>query len=381
MSIIEPFDKPMYITQPLLPDLTEVNSMLELIWESRQLTNNGKMVKRLEQELASFMKVEHLSLFSNGTAALQLACRVLRLHGEVITTPFTFAATTHVLYWNNIKPVFCDIEEETFNINPDKIEALITPETTAILPVHVYGNPCGVEKIQYIAQKYGLKVLYDAAHAFGVEIDGKPIGAFGDISMFSFHATKVYHTVEGGALVFNSPFIKERADILRNFGIINEESVIEPGINGKMNEIQAAIGLLLLKSVRQEIEGRKEVTYLYREQLQDIQGISIGKDMDGVTHNYPYFIIRINRDGFGTGRDELYEKLKEYNIFARKYFYPLCSSFPVYRDLPSADRNNLPVAEKAAGEVLALPLHGRMHDDDVRKICRIIMHIHNTAEK
>jgi dTDP-4-amino-4,6-dideoxygalactose transaminase len=375
VSMTDPFQKPVYITQPLLPDLTEYMSLLESVWESRQLTNNGIMAKRLEAELASFLRVEHLSLFSNGTTALQLACRVLRLHGEVITTPFTFAATTHALYWNNLKPVFCDIEENTYTINPDKIEELITPETTAILPVHVYGNPCRVDKIREIADKHGLKVIYDAAHAFGVEVNGIPVGSFGDISMFSLHATKIYHTIEGGALAFNNPWLKKRADELRNFGIITEEEIMEPGMNGKLNEIQAAMGVLLLKLVQQEIENRREKTCLYRKLLQGIPGLGISSDMDGVRHNYPYFIIRINKNECGVDRDELQIKLKEYNIFSRKYFYPLCSDFNCYRDLPSANSLNLPTAVKMAEQVLALPLYGRLGNEDIEKICCILRHI------
>jgi dTDP-4-amino-4,6-dideoxygalactose transaminase len=375
VSMTDPFPRPVYITQPLLPDLTEYKSLLESVWESKQLTNNGKMARQLEAELASFLHVEQLSLFSNGTTALQLACRVLRLHGEVITTPFTFAATSHAIYWSNLKPVFCDIEEDTFTMDPDKIEDLITPETTALMPVHVFGNPCKVDKIQEIACKHGLKVIYDAAHAFGVEVSGLPVGSFGDISMFSLHATKIYHTIEGGALSFNSPWLKKRAEELRNFGIINEEKIAEPGMNGKLNEIQAVMGLLLLKQVRQEIGRRKEITLLYRELLQDIPGLFCSRDMDGVKHNYPYFVVRIDKDDFGTDRNGLHNKLREYNIFSRKYFYPLCSSFNCYRDLPSANSLNLPVASKIAEQVLALPLYGRLENDDVERICCILKHI------
>lgn len=375
MSMTDPFPHPVYITQPLLPDLMEYKNLLESVWESKQLTNNGKMANRLELELASFLRVDHLSLFSNGTTALQLACRLLRLHGEVITTPFTFAATTHALYWNNLKPVFCDIEEETYTLNPDKIEELITPETTAILPVHVYGNPCRVDRIQDIADRHGLKVIYDAAHAFGVEVNGKPVGSFGDISMFSLHATKIYHTIEGGALAFGNTWLKKRADELRNFGIMNEEEIMEPGMNGKLNEIQAAMGLLLLKRVRQEIENRKEKTCLYRNLLQGISGLGTSRDMNGVRHNYPYFVVRIDKDECGIDRNELQIKLKEYNIFARKYFYPLCSNFNCYRGLPSANSLNLPIAGKIAEQVLALPLFGNMGNEDVEKICCIIRHI------
>ncbi len=370
--MLEPFRKPFYITQPLLPDIEEFNEMLKLIWESKQLSNNGNMVKQLEKDLSGFLNADYLSVFSNGTVALQLACKVLRLSGEVITTPFTFAATTHSLIWNNIKPVFCDIEEDTFNMNTDLIEALITERTTAILPVHVFGYPCNVEKIQKIADKYGLKVLYDAAHAFGVKIDGKPISAFGDISMFSFHATKIYHTIEGGALTFKDPNFKERADSLRNFGIRNIDSVMEPGTNGKLNEIQAAVGILLLKEVNKEIEKRKEITNLYRDMLKNIPGIVTRKDLDGVFHNYAYFVITVEEEEYGLSRDKLFDKLAEYNVIARKYFYPLCSNFQCYRDYPSSLKQQLPIANQIADKVLTLPLHGRMQDSDVEKICAII---------
>ena len=379
MNEIEAFPKPIYITRPLLPDTKELKKLVDEIWESNQLTNNGRMAQKLEKELAEYLNVKHLSLFSNGTVALLLACKVLRLSGEVITTPFTFAATTHALSWSNIKPVFCDVEEGTFNIDPDRIEKLITPGTTGILPVHVFGNPCDVKKIDAIAKKYGLKVLYDAAHAFGVKVQGEPIGSFGDISMFSLHATKIYHTLEGGALTFNNPNYKEQADILKNFGIRSDENIMEPGLNGKLNEVQAAVGILVLKLVDEEIKRRKEVTKLYRQQLLNIEGIHFFEDIAGVTHNYPYFVIQVDKEKFGATRDELYERLKGYNIFSRKYFYPLCSQFQCYQDLPSAASRNLPVATEVTKKVLALPLHGRMQGEDIEKICRIIKHIGETT--
>ncbi len=374
--MLEPFAKPFYITQPLLPDIDEFNEMLKEIWASKQLSNNGNMVKQLERDLSGYLNADYLSVFSSGTVALQLACKVLRLSGEIITTPFTFAATAHSLVWNNIKPVFCDIEEDSYNINPDLIESLITQNTTAIMPVHVFGNPCKVKKIQKIADKYGLKVLYDAAHAFGVKVNGKPISDFGDISMFSFHATKIYHTIEGGALTYKDPYFKERADSLRNFGIRSLESVTEPGTNGKLNEIQAAVGILLLKQVEDEIKARKEITNLYRQMLKEIPGIITSKDMEGVSHNYSYFVIRINKEEYGISRDELFDKLLEYNIIARKYFYPLCSNFQCYKDLPSSSKLKLPVANKIADMVICLPLHGRMRENDVEKICTIIKAFH-----
>lgn len=372
MSKIEPFPHPIYVTQPLLPDLQDYCRLLEQVWESRFLTNNGPLAKRLEKELAQYLGVPHLSLFSNGTIALQLACRVLRLKGEVITTPFTFAATSHALYWNGLKPVFCDVEDESLTMDPDKVEELITPDTSALLPVHVYGNPCRVERLQKIADRHGLKIIYDAAHAFGVEIDGRPIGSFGDISMFSLHATKIYHTIEGGALTYRNSGLKERADELRNFGIVTEDLINEPGLNGKLNEIQAGIGILLLDLADMEIARRKEITMLYRDLLQNIPGIRVSKDLDGVKHNYPYFVIRVDRSEYGMSRDDLQKGLRGYNVFSRRYFYPLCSQFRCYRDLPSSRTGNLAVAEKAAEEVLALPLHGRMTNDEVEKICSII---------
>lgn len=374
--MLEPFSKPFYITQPLLPDIEEFNQMLKVIWDSKQLSNNGNMVKQLEKDLSSFLNTGYLSVFSNGTVALQLACKVLRLSGEVITTPFTFAATTHSLIWNNIKPVFCDIEENTFNLNPDLLEDLITDKTTAILPVHVFGNPCNVEKIQKIADKYGLKVIYDAAHAFGVKVDSKPISAFGDISMFSFHATKIYHTIEGGALTFKDANFKERADSLRNFGIRYPDVIMEPGTNGKLNEIQAAVGILLLKEIDEEIERRKKITNFYRTQLNNIPGLTTLKDMEGVSHNYAYFAVIVDKEDYGFSRDQLFDKLAEYNVIARKYFYPLCSNFQCYKDYPSSSIQNLPVANKIADNVLVLPLHGRMQNSDVEKICEIIKAIH-----
>lgn len=375
MEILEPFAEPVYVTQPLLPDIKDMDEMIGRIWESKVLSNNGNMVKQLESELATYLDASYLSLFSNGTVALQLACRLLRLSGEVITTPFTFAATVHALAWNNIKPVFCDIEEDSFNLNPELVEALITPKTTAILPVHVFGRPCRVYDIQAVADKYGLKVLYDAAHAFGVKMDGKSIASFGDVSMFSLHATKIFHTIEGGALTFHSPHMKERADSLRNFGNRPNENVAEPGTNGKLNEVQAAVGILVLKKVEAEIARRREVTVLYRQLLEGVPGIKVSGDVEGVSHNYPYFVIRVDKSGYGLSRDELFEKLKKYNIFARKYFYPLCSNFQCYGGLPSAARSRLPVANKIAETVLALPLHGRMTDNDVMKVCGIIQGI------
>jgi dTDP-4-amino-4,6-dideoxygalactose transaminase len=312
------------------------------------------------------------SLFCNGTLALQLACQALRLSGEVITTPFTFAATPHVLYWNRITPVFCDIDPHTFNIDPDRIESMITPNTTAILPVHVFGYPCDTQSIREIADRYGLRVIYDAAHSFGVEIKGEKVGNFGDISMFSFHATKIYHTLEGGALTFRDKSLRERLEFSKNFGFKGEENIVVPGINAKMNEFQAAVGLLMLNLVEEEIEKRKHLTMVYRDRLSEIPGINFRTEMQGVKHNYYNFVITVDHCKFGISRDDLYENLKSYNIFTRKYFYPLCSQFQCYKQYPSSLPHNLPVAEKITKKVLSLPLYGNLREEDINRICDII---------
>jgi dTDP-4-amino-4,6-dideoxygalactose transaminase len=368
----EPYFKTIKIMQPLLPDTDDINLKIREIWDSKQVSNNGNMVVQLERDLSDFLHAENLSVFSNGTLALQIACKLLRLSGEVITTPFTFPATVNALAWSHLTPVFCDIEEDTYNLNPDRLEALITERTTAILPVHVFGNPCDVDKIQRIADRYELKVLYDAAHAFGVSRGGEPIASFGDISMFSFHATKVYNTIEGGALVFNRPGLKDRADKMRNFGIMPNGDVLEPGTNAKLNEMQAAVGLLLLGKVREEIRRRKEVSDFYIGLLSDIPGIKITRPADGIDYNYPYFVITIDERLFGASRDALYDDLKAHNIIARKYFYPLCSNLQCYMDLPSSVKSRLPVANKVAGSVLALPLYGELSLEEAAYICMII---------
>jgi dTDP-4-amino-4,6-dideoxygalactose transaminase len=369
---LEPFMKPIKITQPLLPVPDEFDQKIREIWDSRQLSNCGRMAAQLEHGLARFLHAEALSVYANGTLALQIACRLLNLTGEVITTPFTFPATVNALYWNNLTPVFCDIEEETFNLNPDLIEALITEKTTAIIPVHVYGNPCDTEKIQRIADRHGLKVIYDAAHAFGVRYRGKPISSFGDITMFSFHATKVFNTIEGGALVFNDPSLKARADRMKNFGLLPDGGITEPGTNAKLNEVQAAMGILLLDMVEGEIQKRKEVTADYTAMLSDVPGIGIIKPREGIVYNYPYFVIIVDEDAFGISRDALYDRLKRHNILARRYFYPLCSNLECYRDLPSSDKSRLPAANKAADSVLALPLYGGLSHEETAYICMVI---------
>ena len=371
--MIEPFDKMIHVTRPVFPTIEEVTDKLRDIWAAKWLTNNGPQHTMLEQELKAFLKVPYLSLFNNGTIALMVACQSLRLSGQVITTPFTFAATPHVLSWNNIEPIFCDVDEETMNIDADKIESMITPKTTAILPVHVFGIPCDVEKIQEVADRYGLRVVYDAAHTFGVEIGGRGIGTFGDISMLSFHATKLYHTVEGGALVMHDENTKQRIDLLKNFGIKNEEEVVMPGINGKLDEVRAAIGRIMLSYVEDERLKRKRLHEVYNEELAEVEGLKLmPKVADDVKLNYQYYVVRIEEEVFGRSRDYVYEAFKNFNVYTRKYFHPLCSEFTCYRQLSSASPANLPVANTIAKQVLSLPMYGELTEDDVRKICAIL---------
>ena len=321
------------------------------------LTNNGNFHQKLEEELAKYLKVPYLSLFTNGTLPLITALQAMRITGEVITTPFSFVATTHSLWWNGIKPVFVDIEPETCNLDPSKIEAAITPRTTAIMPVHVYGKPCKTKEIQEIANKYGLKVIYDAAHAFGVEINGESILNFGDMATLSFHATKVYNTLEGGALVVHDEQTKKRIDYLKNFGFASETEVVAPGINSKVDEVRAAYGLLNLKQVDHAINSRRKVAIRYRDELQGVKGITFFNDIPGVRHNYSYFPIFINAEEYGMTRDELYFKMKEHNVFGRRYFYPLISTFSTYRGLDSANPDNLPIATQMSNNVICLPMH------------------------
>ncbi len=373
MTNLEPFPERIYVTRPVFPTIDEVTEKLRDIWAAKWLTNNGPQHSMLERELTDALKVPYLSLFNNGTIALIVACQSLRLSGEVITTPFTFAATPHVLSWNNIRPIFCDIDPETMNIDADKIESMITPQTTAILAVHVFGTPCNVEKIREVADRYGLKVVYDAAHAFGVEIGGRGIGTFGDISMFSFHATKLYHTVEGGALTHGDKNLKARIDLLKNFGIKNEEEVVMPGINGKLNEISAAVGRIMLGYVEDERQKRIALHKIYDEELSGVDGIKImPKCGDDVKLNYQYYVVRIDEKIFGRSRDFVYDEFKKYNVYSRKYFHPLCSDFTCYRQLNSARPENLPVATEVGKQVLSLPMYGELTADDIRKICAIL---------
>ena len=365
-------DKPIYVTSPLLPSLEDFTFLLKEIWESKMLTNNGNFHQKLEEELAKYLKVHYLSLFTNGTLPLITALQALRITGEVITTPYSFVATTHSLWWNGIKPVFVDIEPETCNLDPSKIEAAITPRTTAIMPVHVYGKPCKTKEIQEIANKYGLKVIYDAAHAFGVEINGESILNFGDMATLSFHATKVYNTLEGGALVVHDEQTKKRIDYLKNFGFASETEVVAPGINSKVDEVRAAYGLLNLKQVDHAINSRRKVAIRYRDELQGVKGITFFNDIPGVRHNYSYFPIFINAEEYGMTRDELYFKMKEHNVFGRRYFYPLISTFSTYRGLDSANPDNLPIATQMSNNVICLPMHHALSENEVEYILQII---------
>ncbi len=365
-------EKKIFVTQPSLPPLKEFVKSLEKIWDNKWLTNNGKFHQELEKKLSDYLGVKYISLFSNGTLALITALQTLRITGEVITTPYSFVATTHALHWNGIKPVFCDIEAKTMNINAEKIEALITPKTTAILPVHVYGNPCDVKKIEEIADIYGLKVIYDAAHAFNVKLEDESILNFGDLSILSFHATKVFNTIEGGAIISPDAKTKKRIDFLKNFGFADETTVIAPGINAKMNEIQSAFGLLQLKYVDEQIKKRQEVAYHYRKNLENINGLTFLEDLENVKHNYAYFPIFIDYKKYGKSRDEVYEILKKENINGRRYFYPLISNFPTYKGLPSANKSNLPVASRVAQEVICLPMYADLEKNIIEKIAKIL---------
>lgn len=377
------------VTSPLLPNLDEFHEMLKEIWDSKWITNNGSFHKQLEKALAEYLKVPYISLFTNGTLPLLTALQALRITGEVITTPYSFVATTHSIWWNGCKPVFVDIDPETGNIDPDKIEAAITPKTTAIMPVHVYGKPCDTKRIKEIADKYGLKVIYDAAHAFGVEVPAEEYGLqhetrnlkpetvsilnAGDMSTLSFHATKVYNTLEGGALIMHDEQTKKRIDYLKNFGFAGETEVVAPGINSKVDEVRSAYGLLNLKQVDSAIAARQKVAVRYRDALRGVSGIRFFDDMPGVRHNYSYFPIFINAEEYGMTRDELYFKMKEQGVLGRRYFYPLISTFSTYRGLPSAAPENLPKATKMANEVICLPMHHALMDEDTKRVLNCII--------
>lgn len=397
-------NKQITVTAPLLPNLDDFNEMLKDIWASKWITNNGQYHKQLEAALRDYLKVPHVSLFTNGTLPLLTALQALRITGEVITTPYSFVATTHSIWWAGCKPVFVDIDPRTGNLDPEKIEAAITPRTTAIMPVHCYGKPCDVRRIKEIADTYGLKVIYDAAHAFALEIpkheadykrafdesrnalepctpvkrelqtiETESILNWGDMSTLSFHATKVYNTIEGGAMIMPNEETKRRIDYLKNFGFANETTVVGPGINSKMDEMRAAYGLLNLKLVDDCIAARQQVAIKYREALRDVEGITFFDDMPGVKHNYSYFPIFVDAKAYGMTRDELYFKMKEQNVLGRRYFYPLISEFSTYRGLESADPKNLPNAHKMADSVLCLPMHHELSKEDMDRILDIIV--------
>ena len=363
---------PIYVTQPALPPLPEFIPYLEEIWTTRVLTNAGPFHQQLERALCDYLGVEHLALFSNGTLGLVTALQALRVTGEVITTPYSFVATAHSLLWNGIKPVFVDVHPDTLNLDPARIEAAITPQTTAIMPVHCYGHPCDVDAIQRIADNYNLKVIYDAAHAFGVRDKGGSILRHGDLSVLSFHATKVFNTFEGGAIICPDSKTKQRIDHLKNFGFVDETTVVAPGINGKMSEINAAFGLLQLKHVGAALAQREMIDQVYREALKHVRGIRCLQKTGEHVANYSYFPILVEED-YPLSRDELYQNLKDKNIFSRRYFYPLITDFPMYRGMPSAHKENLPMATIAAQKILCLPIYPKLTDSDLNRIISIII--------
>ena len=374
-----PFDEPIYVTRPLLPPLEAFQQRLADVWTAQWITNAGAMHERLGRAIGEYLDVPQVSLFSNGTIALLAAVRALGLKGEVITTPFTFPATPHAISWSGATPVFCDIDPARLTLDPERVEAAITPRTTGILAVHVYGIPCDVAALKSIADRHGLRLIYDAAHAFGARIDGVGIGNFGDASMFSFHATKLFHSAEGGALTCADPAMRVAFDRLKNFGILNQEEVGPIGINGKMNELQAALGLAVLDEVPAELRRRQAVIGRYRQRLGGVPGLSLVVEPRGVESSCQYFVVRIDAAAFGCSRDAVFEQLKRYNVFARKYFYPLCIDYECYRQLPSSDPARLPVATTAVQQVLCLPLYGSLPLDHVDRICDMILAMQTRA--
>ena len=362
---------PIYVTQPSLPPLEEFIPYLQQIWDSKILTNGGPFHQQLEQALCAYLGVKHLALFTNGTIALVTALQALRITGEVITTPYSFVATAHSLLWNGIKPVFVDVDPNTLNLDPAKIESAITPQTSAIMPVHVYGHPCDVDAIQKIADRHNLKVIYDAAHAFGVQCRSGSVLNHGDLSVLSFHATKVFNTFEGGAIICPDAGTKQRIDQLKNFGFVDEVTVVAPGINGKMSEVNAAFGLLQLKHVDAALARRKEIEVIYRQQLAGVKGIRCLGDAGETVANHAYFPILVDAD-YPLSRDALYQRLKDHGIHGRRYFYPLISDFPMYRDLPSAQRGNLPAAASATEKVLCLPIYPTLPEHEQDRVVAII---------
>lgn len=375
------FKSPIYVTKPVLPSMEQFVERIKLIFKTGILTNSGPFSVELEKTITKYLGVSDCALLCNGTIALQLALSSYRLSGEIITTPFTFPATVHVIALNQITPVFCDIDSDTYNIDVRQIENLITTKTTAILPVHVYGVPCDVEAIDIIAKRHGLRVIYDAAPAFGVQYKGRSIGNFGDASMFSFHGTKIFSTFEGGALVSSDDYFMQRVRILRNFGIISETEVISLGINGKINEIQCAFGLATLDLIKDEIAKRKYLYNKYTNGLKNLPGLYFQKIPKDIEQNYQYFSIRINKEEYGLNRDELTLVLREENIFPRKYYYPLCSQYPIYKGLPFSKPDILPVATNVTENILCLPLYGILSPEIVDIIIEIIHQAHKDRDK
>jgi len=369
--MVKPFEKPIYVTKPFLPPLEEFKQGLEEIWETRWLTNNGPILQRFTKELCNYFETDNVCMFNNGTLALQIALQGMGISGEVITTPFTFVATTHALFWNKIRPVFVDIEPDYYSLDPDKVEAAITPWTTAILAVHVYGFPCKLNALADIARRHNLKLIYDAAHAFGIKIGGKSIAHFGDLSMFSFHATKPYHSMEGGMLIFKESGLRSVFDYLKNFGFKNELEVVMPGTNAKMNEMQSLLGIQVLKYLKEVVAKREKITKLYREHLKEIPGIRLTPDLSpDIYYTHAYMPIEVDEQEFGMSRDALYEKLKEYNVFSRRYFYPLICDYACYRSVSIKDP--LTVARRVANRILTLPIYDGLELSDVEAICEII---------
>ncbi|VWD45314.1 DegT/DnrJ/EryC1/StrS family aminotransferase [Burkholderia lata] len=373
-SIAQLSRESIYVTQPHLPPLDEFVPYLQQIWDSRILTNGGPFHQQFERAMCEYLGVPYLSLFTNGTLALVTALQALRITGEVITTPYSFVATAHSLLWNGIKPVFVDVEPDSLNLDPARIEAAITPQTSAIMPVHCYGRPCNVDAIQKIADNYNLRVIYDAAHAFGVRTPAGSLLRHGDLSVLSFHATKVFNTFEGGAIVCPDAKTKQRIDHLKNFGFVDEVTVVAPGINGKMSEINAAFGLLQLQHVDDAMARRARIDAIYRKRLGAIRGLRLITHDDEVKHNYSYFPVLVDSD-YPIDRDALYHKLRENGIYARRYFYPLISEFPMYRGLPSAHKSLLPVAAHASERVLCLPIYPALRDEDIDRIVQLVTEV------
>ena len=376
--MIKPFEQPVYVTKPFLPPFSEFCESLKEVWESQWLTNDGPVLQRYTRQLASYFETDNVCLFNNGTLALQIGLQGMGIAGEVITTPFTFVATTHALYWNKIRPVFVDIEPDFYTLDPAKVEAAITPWTTAILAVHVFGHPCQVNVLADVARRHNLKLIYDAAHAFGVRLFDKSIAHFGDMSMFSFHATKLYHSIEGGMLTFRDSAQKERFNYLKNFGFKNEVEVVIPGTNAKMNEIQALMGSMLLDYLEKTIEKRRQIVLTYRDTLKDIRGISlVHEPPKDVAYNYAYMPIEVDAVEFGMSRDQLYEALKRYNVFPRRYFYPLICDFGCYQSVSIKD--DLSVARSVAERILTLPIYHDLSLSDVSKICDCILEVQKST--